>query len=112
MSLPASGSRLAEPHPTTFLFLAMILSWIAFAHVGSGRRAHPDIRPDRFPAIQGRLGRGALDTLTAVNCWSGHLVHFGIATSIPNRHMARTLHRPALLLLPLLAFHLPRCSRW
>ena len=55
---PAAGSRSAELVTTTFLFISMVLSWIAFVRVGFG---HQDVRETLMPFIdfgrpQGRLG--------------------------------------------------------
>jgi NADH-quinone oxidoreductase subunit L len=64
---PAAGSRSAELVTTVFLFAAMLLSWLAFAHVGFG---HHDSRVTLFPwIIAGELKVDwglRVDTLTAV----------------------------------------------
>src|SRR5712692_7587430 len=44
----AAGSRAAELATTLFLFIAMLLSWLAFVDVGF---AHHDIRVTLFPWI-------------------------------------------------------------
>ena len=58
---PAAGSRAAELVTTLFLFVAMVLSWIAFCRVGF---AHQDSREVLFAWIvlgrpEGRLGASA-----------------------------------------------------
>jgi NADH-quinone oxidoreductase subunit L len=45
---PAAGSRAAELVTTTLLFIAMVLSWIAFFRVGFG---HQDVRETVMPFI-------------------------------------------------------------
>ncbi len=63
----AAGSRAAEVITTTFLFISMILSWIAFARVGLG---HEEAREVLLPFItSGSLKVDwalRVDTLTAV----------------------------------------------
>src|SRR5216684_7763 len=64
---PAAGSRPAELVTTLFLFIAMLLSWLAFVDVGF---AHHDIRVTLFPwIVAGDLRVDwalRIDTLTAV----------------------------------------------
>jgi NADH-quinone oxidoreductase subunit L len=64
---PAEGSRAAEVITTAFLFIAMVLSWIAFARVGFG---HIDERVALFPwMVSGDFKVDwalRIDTLTAV----------------------------------------------
>jgi NADH-quinone oxidoreductase subunit L len=63
----AMGSRAAEVITTSFLFVAMVLSWIAFARVGFG---HYDERVTLFPwIVSGDMKLDwalRIDTLTAV----------------------------------------------
>src|SRR6185312_8801166 len=63
----AAGSRIAELITTTFLVVAMILSWIAFVQVGFGDQ---DVRVPVFPwIVSGELHVDwslRIDTLTAV----------------------------------------------
>ncbi len=64
---PAAGSRLAEVVTTAFLFVSMVLSWIAFAQIGFGDE---DVREIVAPLIiSGDLMVSwtlRIDTLTAV----------------------------------------------
>src|SRR5712691_5264199 len=64
---PAAGSRAAELATTLFLFIAMLLSWLAFVDVGF---AHHDIRVTLFPwIVSGDLRIDwalRIDTLTAM----------------------------------------------
>src|SRR2546421_2557552 len=64
---PAAGSRAAELVTTLFLFVAMVLSWMALYRVGFGHQASSEVLLAWFSPGALRAGWGTrVDTLTAV----------------------------------------------
>ena len=97
---PAAGSRAAELVTTLFLFIAMLLSWMAFWQVGI---SHQDSREVLFAwIVSGDLKVDwsiRVDTLTAVmlvvvNTVSAFVHLYSIG------YMEEDPHRPALLRVP------------